>query len=181
MNKTLQLTLALQGVGAVVFLAWWILKPTGGDPAEPFLRLQETVRKYGPVRSLEALPKDLFDSASALCRREACIQARYGGNRGRWLTVTAAKQRDPCLTFVHTPCGKSAIRREMQRILGQVVNCQVAGKLARKDTVRLRVQCGAVQDFITVKKHIRGYWVLAGEDSYPGFLPRLHSAVVNRR
>ena len=181
MNKTLQLTMALQGIGVVVFLTWWVLRPTGGDPAAPFLRLQETVKRYGAVRSLEALPKSLFEQASALCRREACIQARYGGNRGRWLTVTAAKQKDPCLGFVHAPCSKTAIRREMRLILGQVENCQVVGKLARKDTVRLRVQCGSVQDFVTVKKHLQGYWTLAGEESYPGFLPRLHSAVVNRR
>ena len=45
---------------------------------EPFLRLQETVKRYGVVRSLEALPKSLFEQASAYAV-EKPIQAHMAG------------------------------------------------------------------------------------------------------
>ncbi len=180
MNRLIQVTFVLQAIGLTMFIAWLLLRPSGADPAEPFLALQQFEEKYGPVRTVDALGAQIFEKASALCRREACIQARYGGNRGRWLTVTAAKQRDPCESFQHPPCGRSAIRRELNKVVRRISTCQVVGKLKRSSDVRLRVQCGGVQDFVTVEQGIRGQWVLAGDERYPGFLPRLHSATSRR-
>lgn len=181
MTKIIQITFALQAVGIVIFFAWFLLRPTGADPSEPFLALQQFATKYGPDKAVNALGGNIFQRASALCRREACIQARYGGNRGRWLTVTAAKQRDPCLSFQHPPCGPTAIRRELRKILVHLGTCRVIGMLKRTGDVRLRVQCGSVQDFVTVERSMRGQWVLVGDERYPGFLPRVHSATVNRQ
>ena len=174
MNKIVQITLAVQAVGIVVLGVWWVLKPDGVDPALPFLQLQQYVQKHGPQRGVDLLGTNIFSKASALCRREACIQARYGGNRGRWLTVTAAKQRDPCRNFVHPPCGPTAIRRKLKRVLGRIGSCTVVGQLKRQNDVRLRVQCGGVNDFVTVTRSPHGYYMLSGDDQYPGFLPRLH-------
>ena len=174
MNRLIQITLAVQVVGFVVLAVWWVLKPTGADPSVPFVQLQQYVQKYGPQRGVDVLGSSIFAKASKLCRREACIQARYGGNRGKWLTVTAATQRDPCLNFVHPPCGQTAIRSKLKRVLSRINSCSVVGQLKRHGDVRLRVQCGGVNDFVTVTQSPQGHWILAGDDQYPGFLPRLH-------
>ena len=179
-NRLVQLTIALQAAFLAILAIWWLVKPSGADPSEPFIILQHFAQKYGPARSVDALGPNIFIKASALCRREACIQARYGGNRGRWLTVTAAKQRDPCVTYQHPPCGRTAIRRELKKVLTRISSCRVQGMLKRTSDVRLRVQCGNVQDFVTVQSDVGGRWILAGDERYPGFLPRLHAATVNR-
>jgi hypothetical protein len=180
MNKLIQTTIILQTIGLVVFLLWLVFRPSGADPAEPFLVLQQFNEKYGPVRTVDALGGTIFEKASGLCRREACIQARYGGNRGRWLTITAAKQRDPCLNYMHPPCGRTAIRRELKKVVSRIGSCHVVGRLKRTSDVRLRVQCGGIQDFVTVERGARGHWMLAGDERYPGFLPRLHAATSKR-
>ena len=181
MNKIIQITLATQAVGLVVFLAWMVLRPTAGDPSLPFKVLQQFVQKYGPARAVDVLGVSIFRKASALCRRNACIQARYGGNRGRWLMITATKQRDPCIAFQHPPCGRSAIRTELKKVLTKINSCNVVGKLNRGSAVRLRVQCGSIQDFVTVERGPGNQWTLAGDERYPGFLPRLHASAGTRR
>ncbi len=172
--------MALQAIGMSIFLIWVVMRPTGADPAQPFVELQAFAERYGPARAVGALGPSIFQKASELCRREACIQARYGGNRGRWLTVTAAKQRDPCVTYQHPPCGRTAIGRELQKVMGRVSGCTVVGRLKRTSDVRLRVQCGDIQDFVTVERRGPNGWAIVGDERYPGFLSRLHSATVNR-
>ena len=180
MNRLIQITIALQTAGILIFLIWLVMRPTGADPSLPFLELQAFTERYGPGKAVGALGPNIFSKASALCRREACIQARYGGNRGRWLTVTAAKQRDPCQTYQHPPCGRTAISRELRRVVALIGRCEVKGSLKRTSDVRLRVQCDGVQDFVTVERNGRNGWSLVGDERYPGFLPRLHAATVNR-
>ena len=147
MNRIIHITLVLQAIGISLFFIWMLMRPTGADPSQPFIELQVFTDRYGPDKAVNALGPTIFQKAAALCRREACIQARYGGNRGRWLTVTAAKQRDPCTSFQHAPCGRTAITRELRKVIGRVNRCQVVGSLKRSSDVRLRVECDGVQDF----------------------------------
>ena len=52
LNKIVQITLAIQAVGLVVLVAYMMLRPTGGDPAQPFQVLQQFVQKYGPAKAV---------------------------------------------------------------------------------------------------------------------------------
>ena len=180
MNRIIHITLVLQAIGISLFFIWMVMRPTGADPSQPFIELQMFTDRYGPDKAVNALGPTIFQKAAALCRREACIQARYGGNRGRWLTVTAAKQRDPCTSFQHAPCGRTAITRELRKVIGRVNRCQVVGSLKRSSDVRLRVECDGVQDFVTVERRGPNGWAIVGDERYPGFLPRIHAASFNR-
>ena len=181
MNRLIQITMVLQAVGISIFFVWLIMRPTGVDPSQPFLELQAFTDRYGPQKAVNALGATLFTQAANLCRREACIQARYGGNRGRWLTVTAAKQRDPCSSFQPpSRCGRTMISHELKKVVGRVNRCSVVGRLKRGSKVRLRVDCDGVQDFVTVERRGPDGWAIVGDERYPGFLPRVHSANFNR-
>jgi len=180
MNRIIHITMSLQAVGVCIFFLWYFFRPTGADPSQPFVELQMFTERFGPAKAVNALGPTIFAKASALCRREACIQARYGGNRGRWLTVTAAKQRDPCRSYQHAPCGRTAISRELKKVVSRINRCSLVGSLRRGSDVRLRVQCDGVQDFVTVERRGPNGWAIVGDERYPGFLPRVHSATVNR-
>ena len=174
MERMLHTLIGLQIVVFVFFLMWLVLKPSGNDPSQPFLALQHIIEKQGPAKAVLALGPTVLKQASNACRREACIASRYGGDRGRWLVAATAKGRDPCLTFIHAPCQKSAIRQALTKVLARATTCTVKGKLRRGSDYRLRVKCGGIPDFVTVEQRNNGQWQLVGEEIYPGFLPRLY-------
>jgi hypothetical protein len=174
MERLLHTVVALQIAGFVLFTMWLVLRPDGNDPSQPFLALQHIIEKQGPSKAVSALGRGVLKQASNACRREACIQARFGGDRGRWLVAATAKGRDPCLTYHHAPCQMSAIRKALTKVLSKAVTCTVIGQLRRGRDYRLRVTCNGVPDFITVEKRSNGLYQLMGEEIYPGFLPRLY-------
>jgi len=174
MERLLHTVIGLQIGGFVLFLMWVFLRPSGNDPSQPFLALQHIIERQGPSKAVAALGKGVLTHAANACRREACIQARFNGDRGRWLVAATAKGRDPCLTYHHAPCQMSAIRQALTKVLAKAVTCSVAGRLRRGRDYRLRVMCNGVSDFVTVEERSNGMWQLMGEDIYPGFLPRLY-------
>lgn len=173
MNRIITITLLVQAVGVIVLLSMWIVKRADDDPAAPFRVLVQVIEAHGPVRALDYLGPDIIKAADLSCRRDACIARRFGGNRGRWVVSAAAKGTDPCETFRHPPCKRGRIRQALVGVMQRAAACEVRGVLNRGADKRIRVQCGGTQDFVTVSRDAAGRWRLAGDEDYPGFLPRL--------
>lgn len=173
MQRLIKITLAIQAIGLIVLASIWIIRRADDDPAAPFRALQRLIIERGPAVAVDALGPSIERAASLACRRDACIAARFDGNRGRWVVVSAAKGEDPCEDFRHPPCRDSYIRQALVRVLNRAQTCEVIGVLNRGADKRVRVSCGGVQDFVTVTRDATGQWRLDGDEAYPGFLPRL--------
>ncbi|MEZ4436494.1 MAG: hypothetical protein R3F65_29185 [bacterium] len=173
-QRLVKITLAIQAVGLIVLASIWIVRRADDDPAAPFRALQRVIIEHGPVVAIDALGPSIMRAASLACRRDACIAARFDGNRGRWVVVSAAKGEDPCEDYQHPPCRQSYVRQALGRVLNRAASCEVVGVLNRGADKRIRVSCGGVQDFVTVTRDVTGAWRLDGDEVWPGFLPRLY-------
>lgn len=173
MNRLITITLLVQAIGVIVLVSMWIIKRSDDDPAAPFRMLVQVVEAHGPVRAVDMLGPDIARAADLSCRRDACIARRFGGSRGRWVVSAAARGTDPCETFRHPPCTRSRVRQALVRVMSRAATCEVRGVLNRGADKRIRVSCSGTQDFVTVSRDAAGQWRLAGDEDYPGFLPRL--------
>lgn len=175
MKKIIPITIALQVIGIFVLAVVYMLKPTGGDPGAPFTELQMFVKKYGPPKAVNALGNDLLERSKLLCNREQCIQNKYGGNRGNYITLASASRRDPCQNYRASDCDVTKIRMELTRVLKHVDSCTIKGKVKIKNRVRIRVKCGSISDFISVVPNAQGTgWRITADEKYPGLLPNLY-------
>ena len=175
MKKLIPITLAAQAIGVFVLIILYMVRPTGGDPAAPFEELKVFVQAYGPAKAVNALGNELLDQSKLLCNREQCIQNKYGGNRGNYITLASASRRDPCQNYRVGECDVTKIRSELTRVLKYIDGCTIEGKVKIKSRVRIRVKCGSVSDFVSVKPNTAGTgWRIAADQKYPGLLPRLY-------
>ena len=177
MKKLIPITFAAQIIGVFILLGIYILKPTGGDPAAPFEELKSFVQTYGPAKAVNALGNELLEQSKTLCNREQCIQNKYGGNRGNYITLASASRRDPCQSYRVGECDVTKIRSELTRVLKYIDGCTIEGKVKIKSRVRIRVKCGSVSDFVSVKPNAMGNgWRIAADEKYPGLLPQLYKS-----
>ena len=175
MKKIIPITIAIQVIGVFVLAAIYLLRPTGGDPAAPFEELKAFVEKYGPPKAVNALGNDMLQQSKRLCNREQCIQNKYGGNRGNYITLASASRRDPCQTYRAGECDVTKIRMELTRVLKNIDSCTIEGKVKIKNRVRIRVKCGSISDFVSVKPNQAGTgWRIVADEKYPGLLPNLY-------
>lgn len=172
-QRLITITLLVQAIGVIVLFSIWIVRRGGDDPSLPFKQLQAIIEQQGPATAANFLGPQVMHAASLACRRDACIAERFQGDRGRWVLSTASRGRDPCETFRYPPCRRSRIRGALVSVLAKAVRCEVKSTLNRGNDKRIRVNCSGVQDFVTVTRGPTGQWQLAGDESYPGFLPRL--------
>lgn len=173
MERLITITLLAQAIGALILFGIWIVNRSGDDPSVPFKHLQAVIEQHGPARAATYLGPEVMHAASLACRRDACIAERFQGDRGRWVLSAASRGRDPCETFKYPPCRRSRIRSALVSVLAKAVRCEVKSVLNRGGDKRIRVNCSGVQDFVTVTRGPTGQWQLAGDEEYPGFLPRL--------
>ena len=177
MNKLVPITIGLQVVGGLFLLVLYIVKPTGANPEKPFVELKHFSKKYGPIKAVNALGSTLIDRARQLCNREQCIQEKYSGNRGNYITLASASRRDPCQNFRAPDCDRMRIRRELTRVLKYIDSCTIEGQVKIKNRVRIRVKCGSVSDFVSVVPARQGTaWRITADDRYPGLLPNLYKS-----
>jgi len=175
MKKIIPITIALQVIGIFALGIVYLLKPTGGDPGAPFTELQMFVKKYGPPKAVNALGNELLQRAKYLCNREQCIQNKFRGNRGNYITLASASRRDPCQSYRASDCDVTKIRMELTRVLKYVDSCNIEGKVKIKNRVRIRVKCGSVSDFVSVMPNANGTgWRITADEKYPGLLPNLY-------
>ncbi len=175
MKKIIPITITVQVIGVFVLAAIYFLKPTGGDPAAPFEELKAFVEKYGPAKAVNALGNDMLEQSKRLCNREQCIQNKYSGNRGNYITLASASRRDPCQNYRAGECDVTKIRMELTRVLKNIDSCTIEGKVKIKSRVRIRVKCGSISDFVSVKPNRTATgWRIVADEKYPGLLPNLY-------
>lgn len=165
--------IGVQVMGMVALGIWWLAGRGTDEPTEALAALQAKVRRDGPAAAFGSLPDAVTDAGRAACVRDACIAARYEGDRGRWAAAVAARRRDPCDRFEHAACSASAVREALLDVLAKLPTCVVEGATYRRGDRRLRVRCDGRTDFVSYRRTGLG-WTLAGEPQFPGLLPNLY-------
>ncbi len=165
--------IGVQVVGMVVLGLWWLLGRGTDEPLEALAALQVKVQREGPAAAFGSLPDAVVEAGRDACVRDACIAARYEGDRGRWAAAVAARRADPCARFEHAACSASNVRTALLDVLRRLPSCEVEGTSSRRGERRLRVRCEGRTDFISFQRAGLG-WSLAGEPQFPGLLPNLY-------
>lgn len=165
--------IGVQVVGTIALGLWWLLGEGTDEPIEALAALQSKVQREGPAAAFGSLPDAVLEAGREACVRDACIAARYGGDRGRWAAAMAARRADPCARFEHAACSASNVRTALLDVLARLPTCEVESTSSRRGDRRLRVRCEGRTDFISFRRSGLG-WSLAGEAQFPGLLPNLY-------
>ncbi len=176
MNKALRAMLIFQAVAIAAFAAWWLWPEPGADtPEAAFTQLLEAVRERGAAPAVGALGRPVVEGAELICNREVCIAERYGGQEARWALATSSSGEDACASYHHPDCAPAKVRERLARLLRytQTPGCRVESVVRNGPRRGLRVRCGAISDFVKLKKDANG-WRLAPSERAPGFLPEVY-------
>jgi hypothetical protein len=176
LKAAVKVLLVLQVAGlAVLAVVWWV-RGQEADYAAAFEDLKAAVAAGGAEGGLASLHPDVAAAGLRGCRRLACIDARFDGSRSKWALASAARRgEDPCAGFEAPECTPERVRAGLLRVLARAHECSVVEVLEAGSQRRLRVRCGAVEDFVSVASTADG-WRVAGEPTFPGLLPRLYAA-----
>ncbi len=156
---------------------------SGAGPSGVFAELQRFAARYGSERAVDALGTKVIRNGMAACAQQACIQDRFRGNRGAWITQKTATRADPCASYQPAGCTTTEVRRALSRVMSRLHTCRVLGQVKHHSAVRLRVECDGVNDFVTLEPTGNGTgWRISSEanGTFPGLLPNVYRASVAR-
>ena len=110
--------------------------------------------------------------AKYLCNREQCIQNKFRGNRGNYITlaqrVVGIRANLSCIG-----CDVTKIRMELTRVLKHVDSCNIEGKV-NKEPRPYQSEMWQCVGFCECDAQCSGTgWRITADEKYPGLLPCL--------
>lgn len=182
-DNTVAIFLAAQVVVVLGVGGWLLLggsSETDPDgPAAWFHARMASLEKQHTINVQQFLGRDVMRAADESCHRRACIREKYGGNRGKWATASAASGIDACAGYREPACTRDRLVAALQHTLRYVAvyHC-TAEDLPRKGKhIAVKVSCGATSDTVRVSELGQGRFAFVGDDRFPGFMPNLFENV----